>query len=194
MSEKMHQIVDSALAVHEILSQNPAQPCPDEILQTIGVMEVQYLSFDGEYHIGQMAVAQSVMAEVEAFFRQALESRFPIAKVVPASVYAWDDEALMADNVSSGFNYRFIAGSDKPSLHGRGLAFDINPVQNPYIRYTEKGTITQPPKAVWNPEKPGTLHADHPLVKLMEGFGWEWGGHLTPDSGRTDYQHFQKPN
>ncbi len=98
----------------------------------------------------------------------------------------------MAGNVSSAFNYRLIAGTDKPSLHGRGLAFDINPRQNPYIRYSGGKKIVRPHSAVWNKDKPGTLHAEHPLVLLMEGFGWEWADNWTPESGRTDYQHFQK--
>ncbi len=190
----MKEIVDSNLFVDQALAQNPSNVCPDHILKTIGLMEVRYLGFDGHRHIGQIAVAQTVMSEVEAFFRQALEIKFPIAKVIPAADprYAWNDEKLMADNVSSGFNYRLIAGSNKPSKHGLGLAFDINPRQNPYIRFINSREIIRPEGAVWNKEAPGTLHADHSLVKLMEGFGWEWGGRWTPQSGRTDYQHFQK--
>jgi hypothetical protein len=98
----------------------------------------------------------------------------------------------MEDNVSSGFNYRLIAGTDKPSLHALGRAFDINPRQNPYIRYERREIIAQPKQSKWDKSRPGTLFADHPLVKMMEGFGWEWGGHWSQESGRTDYQHFQK--
>ena len=98
----------------------------------------------------------------------------------------------MVENVSSGFNYRLIAGADLPSLHSYGFAIDINPVQNPYIRYTPEGIITKPEGAVWNPEVPGTLSADHYLVEFFKGIGWDWGGNWSPESGRVDYQHFQK--
>jgi hypothetical protein len=76
---------------------------------------------------------------------------------VSGSPYAWDDTKLMAANVSSGFNLRAIAGSPTPSLHTYGCAFDINPVQNPYTRYTEGETIISPPGTIWNPEAPGRL-------------------------------------
>lgn len=188
-------IIDSRLQVGEVLQQNPDSVCPNDIFDTIGVMEVHYWGFDHKEHLGQIAVAQSVMPEVESFFNNAFEIKFPINAVIPAADqrYRWDDNKLMANNISSGFNYRLIAGRDTPSLHALGRAFDVNPRQNPYIRYEGDNKIVAPEDAVWNPELPGTLHVEHPLVKLMEGFGWEWGGHWLPESGRTDYQHFQKP-
>ena len=186
--------IDSDLTVHQAIIQNPEQVCDEEILDSLGLMGVTYLSFDGRYHDGQIVVALSVMSEVDAFFRHALEMEFPVEKVIPAAhpKYQWEDEKLMADNVSSGFNYRLIAGTNKPSLHGLGLAFDINPNQNPYIRYENGKKIIQPKGARWKKDMPGTLHAEHPLVIMMEGFGWEWGGNWLPESGRVDYQHFEK--
>lgn len=187
-------IHDSALSPSEALAQNPEQLCPQEVIDTLGLVTVEYLGFDDKLHVGQIVVAQSVTAEVDMFFRKSVELRFPIEKVIPAPVYEWDDEKLMSDNVSSGFNYRLVAGTDHLSLHSRGLAFDINPRQNPYIRYEADKKIIQPKGARWNPRVPGTLFAEHPLVKMMLGFGWEWGGNWTRESGRIDYQHFQKPH
>lgn len=188
-------IIDSQLNPFEAMAQNPDNPCPDDIMRGLDVAEVAYIGFDETQHIGQIVMAKAVMPEVMAFFKRAYAMRFPIEKVVTAADprYSWDDEKLMADNASSGFNYRLIAGSDRPSLHGRGLAFDINTRLNPYIRWEGDKKIVQPPGAVWDKEVAGTLHAEHPLVKLMEDFGWEWGGHWTKDSeGVIDYQHFQK--
>ena len=174
--------------------QNPNVLCPESVMRSLGVLTVEYLGFDRHIHVGQLVIAQSVMAEVDAFFRQALEERFPIAKVVPAADarYSWNDEKLMSENISSGFNYRLIAGTNLLSSHALGMAFDINPVQNPYIRYEKGQKTVSPHGATWELDEPGTLHGNHPLVMLMEGFGWDWGGHWTPESGRTDYQHFQK--
>lgn len=183
---------DSKLALGEAIAQNPSAPCPEEVLSAQGLMEVSYFGFDHRLHVGQIVVAQSVMAEVEAFFDLARDLRFPIAKAVPAAAYDWDDDRLMADNVTSGFNYRRVAGSDVLSRHALGQAFDINPVQNPYVRYERGKPIIKPKDAVWRPGTSGTLSAEHPLVRLMRGFGWEWGGDWTAESGRIDYQHFQK--
>lgn len=187
-------IIDSKLSPTEALAQNPASPCPENILDSLGLMSVTYWSFDRREHVGQIVIAQTVMADVETFFQHAHEMKFPIAKIIPAAdpKYNWDDEKMMADNNSSGFNHRNIAGTEEPSKHGCGWAFDINPVQNPYIRYENDKEIVQPPHAEWNPDIAGTLHADHPLVRMMEGLGWEWGGNWTRESGRIDYQHFEK--
>lgn len=187
--------IDSQFQPAELLLQNPKMPpCPDNILKNLGVMTVTYNGFDNTLHQGQVIVAMDVMPEVETFFKHALEIGFNIERVIPISApaYKWDSKKVLKDNLSSGFGFRYIKGTNKISLHGQGRAFDINPRQNPYIIYKNGRPEVIPKDASWNPSKPGTLHAEHPLVKLMEGLGWEWGGHWSPDSGRTDYQHFQK--
>ena len=44
-----------------------------------------------------------------------------------------DDNLSMNDNNSSAFCYRIIKGSNKISNHGKGMAIDINPFQNPHV-------------------------------------------------------------
>lgn len=173
---------------------NPNLVCPQEILTKIRPLEVSYLGFDGSEHAGIIEVHESVADDVLAFFELAQQISFPIEKVVRASDrdFQWDDDKLMASNASSGFNYRLVAGSDRVSLHGKGLAFDVNPRQNPYIRFEQGEKIVAPPDAVWNPAVGGTLSAEHPLVKFMLERGWDWGGNWTEEDGRIDYQHFQK--
>ena len=188
------EIVDSNLSQQEAIQANPDENCPDEVLRGLGLMEVHYWGFDGREHQGQIVISIHVMPEVDSFFRQAYDLKFPIEKVVPLSHpdYQWDGSKVLADNVSAGFDYRPIKGTDKLSLHSEGLAFDINPKQNPYILYKLEGREVFPKGSKWKPKTPGTLHPEHKLVKLLEGWGWEWGGHWTEDSGRTDYMHFQK--
>jgi len=175
------------------LSSSPEFPCPKEILDAQVLLEIKHLSFDNTVKLGHIVVNKIVAKDVSCFFEEALRLKFPIDNITPAAAYNFDDEALMAGNVSSGFNYRLIAGTDKVSKHGLGLAFDINPRQNPYIRYPKDGEpIVEPHGVVWDPHLPGTLSENHPLVVLMKQKGWEWGGDWLPESGRTDYQHFQK--
>lgn len=156
------------------------------------VLKVTYIGFDRAKHIGQIVISKALAQDVVDWFELAEQLRFPIEKVVPAPVYDGDDNRLMALNVSSGFNYRKIAGAKKLSLHATGQAFDINPHQNPYIR-REGALVIAPPNANWNQDMPGTLHHDHQLVQFMLERGWEWGGDWSlENSGRIDYQHFQK--
>jgi len=174
--------------------QNPERPAPIEVLQNIDLLQVTHVDFNGEVKTGAIEIHKDLLVDVKLFFEEALKLGFPIERVVKSSdaKYKWDDDALIADNATSGFNYRFIKGTNRPSLHGLGRAFDVNDVLNPYIRYIDDTVTIDPPHAVYNPGVPGTLTADHPLVVLMKNRGWEWGGDWTSESGRTDYQHFQK--
>lgn len=181
--EPLHQVLD-----------NPLRPCPREILQRQVALEVLYKGFDAKVHCGIMEIDKELAADVAAFFDLAFALDFPVQKVVAASdpAYQWDDDKLMADNASSGFNYRPIAGSDRLSPHARGRAFDINTRLNPYVRYQDEQVIVAPPGATWDPLIPGTLYGGHPLVEFMKSRGWEWGGDWLPEEGRVDYQHFQR--
>ncbi len=194
--DKESIIVDAQYQPSEVIKQNPDNPCPAEILDSLGLLDVKYIGFDGKLHRGQIVVAIHVMSEVEAFFKRALELEFPIEKVIPAADprYGWDDQKMMADNNTSGFNYRAVAGTKRTSQHGKGMAIDVNTRLNPCIRYDKQKKLTNPPGSVWRKQVPGTLHSSHPLVLLMEGFGWHWGGNWTLEKeGIVDYQHFQKP-
>ena len=194
MNESLN--IDSAMTHEEVIAQNSLSPAPQEILEKIVVLEVMYLNYNYEIHVGQIAIHQDVADDVKDFFRLALEQKFLIEKVIPVSneKYGWDDGRSCADNNSSGYNYRCIAGTNKLSYHARGCAFDINPVQNVYIKYDEKQReIFRVPKDVLYDERvKGTLTKNHPLVVFMKEHGWIWGGDWTPEEGRIDYQHFEK--
>src|SRR3989344_6449456 len=176
--------------------QNPKNPAPQEILDTLEVIEVVYCGFDDAIHQGAIIINEVVSEDVRKFFDLALKIKFPIKKIIPISdpKYHWDDDISCEDNNSSGFNYRNIGGSNKLSKHAFGLAFDINPVQNIYVRYDKglKEVFRAPTNGIYNPETPGTLVEGDPLVTLMKNLGWTWGGDWTPESGRIDYQHFEK--
>lgn len=180
--------------IYPDILQNPENVCPDDIISTLESVPVRYVDFGGSLRMSEIVVARSVAESVATFFRNAHGIGFPIHEVAHASEYGWDDEALMAANVSSGFNYRTIAGTDSLSNHARGLAFDINPMQNPYIRSVGSEKIVRPEGSTWKPMTPGTLHKTHKLVLLMKISGWTWGGDWSASEGGADYQHFEKPH
>jgi hypothetical protein len=185
-------IIDSMMMRPDVLRQNPDKPCPPEILDKQVLLTVRYESFDARLHEGQIVIDGRLEHDVRSFFELATMLEFPIEKVAPTVQFGWDDDALMAQNISSGFNFRTIAGTDEVSLHGKGMAFDVNPRLNPYYRYENGQEIISPQGAVYDTNVPGTLTVDHPLVLHLKSLGWEWGGDWTRESGRIDYQHFQK--
>lgn len=190
-------IVDSRMTRAEALAQNPAFPAPQEIIQQQRLLEVKYHGFDGRIHAGQIVVNASVANDLRGFFKKALALHFPIEKVIPAAApqYKWNDGVMMADNNTSGYNYRKIAGSNNLSFHAQGLAFDVNTFLNPYIYVDNNGNIVNDPEgSTYDPSRPGTLTGNHPLVKYLENRGWTWGGRWTLETDEViDYQHFEKP-
>jgi hypothetical protein len=90
--------------------------------------------------------------------------------------YGGDDDASMAADNSSAFNFRVVAGTNVLSQHARGLAIDINPVENPWRRpdrvlpeagraFLDRGDV-----------RPGMIVRPGPVVAVLDEMGWEWGG------------------
>jgi len=146
---------------------------------------LNHSSDDNTTHHGQLVVHKEVAEDVKEIFEIIRQIHFPIEKVVPICEYKWSDEKSMQDNNSSGFNYRFISGSKILSKHASGLAIDINPKQNPYI----KNGITSPAGSVYDIDAEGTITSDSPIVAEFKKRGWTWGGDW---KSLKDYQHFQK--
>ncbi|MBN1381656.1 MAG: M15 family metallopeptidase [Deltaproteobacteria bacterium] len=159
---------------------------PNDVINALCLMDVYYFSFDGRLHQGQLVINEWVRKDIDAVFSMIEKSRFPIAKVVPIVQYNWSDDASMADNNTSAFNYRFIAGTQNLSSHALGMAVDMNPRQNP-LMYAEDDVA--PPGAVYNCSTAGSLKESHPVVCEFLRRGWQWGG-LFKDV--KDYQHFEK--
>jgi len=176
--------------------QNPASPAPLEIIDTLEVIRVRHLDFNGAIQDGVVVMNRKHTDDILSFFETALELNFPIASVRPIHEppFLWDDIVSCNNNNSSGFNYRTIMGSDQLSKHSYGNAFDINPRQNIYIRFDAQGSEIYhlPEDGAYDSNTSGTLTGNHPLVLLMKERGWTWGGDWTKESGRIDYQHFEK--
>ncbi len=189
-------IVDSNLPVATMLAQNPACIASQDIIDSLATFTVQYCGFDKRIHKGQMVMHKELQNEVKNFFVLALELQFPIFTVIPIGDerFAWDDPKSCDANNTSGYNYRTIMGTDRISKHGIGRAFDVNPVQNIYVRYNAEGEeiFRAPENGVYDEGVIGTLTASHPLVKYMKKLKWTWGGDWTPVHGAIDYQHFEK--
>ena len=171
--------------------------CPPEILAQIIGTRVTYMTFDGYDVEGVIEVHKDLEQDVRDFFALAYDIGFPISRVSPASKanIPFDDDDMMSSNMSSGFNYRTIAGTNKLSLHSLGRAIDINPRLNPYRIYKDGKLVTTKPAnwQIYNIQSlGGILESDHQLVEFMRSRNWNWGGDWTPESGRIDLHHFEK--
>jgi hypothetical protein len=187
--------VDSEMTPEQAVRTNLARQCPAAIRERQSVVEVSYYGADGQLHKGQVVVDRSLAEDVRAVFQVIRETRFPIKSAIPIAHSAflsdgrWDDNKSMAANNTSAFNYRAQTGSRKLSAHACGMAIDLNPLQNPYVKKQRSGKIVLPAGAVYDPSVPGTLTEDHPVTRKFKELGWKWGGEFR---WVKDFQHFEK--
>jgi len=158
---------------------------PNSVISQLTLVNVEYFSLDEKLHRGQIVINKKVSKDIIEIFNLIKESRFPIAKVIPAVKYNWDDEASMNDNNTVAFNYRKVKGSNVQSSHSYGMAIDINPLQNPHI----KGKTIQPSSGKYDTKAKGTLLRNSKIVNEFIKRGWQWGGRWRSSK---DYQHFEK--
>ena len=184
-----------------------AEPLPDHIIDLItGVtfhentpfgfdaltyLTITHADFNDESRIGHMIVAAEIGEEVLDIFRELYEIRFSIYQMRLIDYFDADDNLSLEANNSSAFNFRYIAGTTTISRHGFGMAIDINPIQNPYIRGT---TILPPAGAAYldrDNVRPGMIVKGCPVYTAFISRGWIWGGNWTSP---RDYHHFEKRN
>ena len=87
-----------------------------------------------------------------------------------------------------------MEGTTKLSKHAYGLAVDINPFYNPYVRYNEDGSLHidpagSEPYADRTAAFPYKIDENDLCLKLFKEHGFTWGGDW---NSMKDYQHFQK--
>jgi peptidoglycan L-alanyl-D-glutamate endopeptidase CwlK len=158
---------------------------PSSVRNKLDLVTVKYYGFDGKLHQGQIIVNKEIVNDIVEIFKVIEEIKFSVEKVVPIVGYNWSDEKSMNDNNTSSFNYRFISGSRILSMHANGLAIDINPKQNPYV----KNGTSIPAGSEYKLKNMGTIEPDSKIVKAFKERGWTWGGDW---KSLKDYQHFQK--
>ena len=74
----------------------------------------------------------------------------------------FDDLKDWFDGMGGTFNWRPIAGTDRPSAHSFGISLDLNPAKSHYWR--------NDPKAPWKNAVPAAI------VEAFEAEGFIWGG------------------
>lgn len=157
-------------------------------------LELSHYDFNGEEHIGQMVCNRQIADDLLYIFRKLYEAEYPIARMRLIDDYDASDQRSMADNNTSCFCYRRIAGSETLSKHSRGMAVDVNPLYNPCL-YVRSGRVLPPEGKPYahNRSKrkdiPGMIDASDLCCRLFLSRGFRWGG-----SWRSlkDYQHFEK--
>ena len=156
-------------------------------------LELSHYDFDGQEHIGQMVCNRQIADDLLYIFRKLYEAEYPIGRMRLIDDYDASDQHSMADNNTSCFCYRRIAGSNSLSKHSRGMAVDVNPLYNPCL-YVRSGRVLPPEGKAYAHDRakrkdiPGKIDTADLCYRLFLSRGFRWGG-----SWRSlkDYQHFE---
>ena len=156
----------------------------------LALLHLPYLDLEGRTRFGEMIVARAVSADVLAAFAQIYAAgSFPISQMRRVDAFDGNDLRSMEANNTSAFNCRLVQGTNVLSEHGKGLAIDINPIENPYVGRT----LLQPDAGARFRERsanvPGMIHEGDVVVAAFRRIGWSWGGAW---STARDYQHMSQ--
>jgi hypothetical protein len=150
--------------------------------------------FDGNVAEGELICNAGIAADLAEIFYELYRHEYQLDKVHLIDIYNGDDDAAVANNNTSCFNYRKVAGSANLSKHALGLAVDVNPYYNPYVTYSSDGSVHISPKgaeqyADRSKAFPYKIDENDLCYQLFTDHGFIWGGNW---NSLKDYQHFQK--
>lgn len=163
------------------------EDCP-VTLAGLTYLTMSFYGFDGLAHTGEMLVAAEFADGVVEVFRRLWQIRFPIEEMRVQDQEEMDARPTGDGNVTGAFECRPAVGqSGGWSMHAYGLAVDINPFHNPYL----KGEVVAPELATAYTDRsnvrPGMIFDGDAAVGAFGEMGWGWGGRW---STAKDWMHF----
>ena len=150
-------------------------------------VRVAFRGFDGQRHTGELLVNRSAARDLVHVFADLYAARFPLEEMRITTKAEQTAEPTGDGNDTGAFNCRPVRGSTTFSQHAYGLAVDVNPFQNPYL----KGGLVLPELAgayrdrSWH--RPGMVVPGDPVVRAVARIGWGGGGSW---QSLRDLQHF----
>lgn len=160
-------------------------------LEDLRYLKLLHKTLSGETLQGELICNVKIAQTLIEIFEKLYAENYPIEKIRLVDEYNADDELSMSDNNSSCFNFRFVSNTNRISLHGYGLAVDINPLYNPYITFRNGKKNIEPANAVEFEDRiknfPYKITEDDFCYKLFTAHGFLWGGSWDDSK---DYQHF----
>ena len=162
--------------------------------EELSYVHILHYDFDGNLAEWELICNQGIAQDLVEIFYELYLNEYQLESVLLIDTFDGDDIASMEADNTSCFNYRVVAGSSSISKHAYGLAIDINPLYNPYVKYEKDGTGTiSPDTAVSYADRsanfPYKIDENDLCYKLFIQHGFTWGGNW---NNVKDYQHFQK--
>lgn len=178
--------------------QGTSEPVPDDVLarsswspdcpvtrDELSYVTVSFWGFDGDRHTGELLVNADAAGPLIQVFQRLYELHFPIEEMRIVRADELDLPPTGDGNDTTAFVCRPVVGATSWSQHAYGLAVDLNPFHNPYV----KGDLVLPELASTYVDRdnvrPGMVTPD--VVAAFGDIGWGWGGDW---NSLKDWMHF----
>ena len=177
---------------------------PDISYDDLRYIKVIHYNFNHQMQVGELVVNQAIAEDCRQIFMELFQEEYEIHAMYLIDRYYEKDQVRNGEQVdicsinddnTSAFHYRKIAGTDVLSNHAYGMAIDINPLENPYVKETDLQQTVASPYQDYNTYKDRTTQRAHMISKddvcyrIFKSHGFQWGGEW---NGNKDYQHFEK--
>ena len=160
--------------------------CPVALSDLVYVT-VSHIGFDGQPHTGELIVNAQVAEHIVGVFEALFDAAYPIEEMRVVDAPELELAPTGDGNNTTAFVCRPATGSNSWSQHAYGLAIDINPFHNPYL----KGDVVLPELASYyldrSLDEPGMITGGGEVVAAFDAIGWFWGGDWT---SMKDWMHF----
>ncbi len=171
----------------DVLARSTWQEACPVTVDELSYVTVSYVGFDGNVYLGDLIVNASAADDMVSVFRAMFEAGFPIEEVRIIAAPELEAAPTGDGNVTTAFVCRPVTGGASWSQHAYGLAIDVNPFHNPYV----KGDLVLPELATAYTDRglglPGMISEGDAVVAAFDAIGWGWGGRWAT---LTDPQHF----
>ena len=155
-------------------------------------LQLSYHDAQGITRQGEIVCNKLIADDLVDIFRELWKKGYRIERMRLVDHYEADDQRSMEANNTSCFCFRTISGSKVISKHGQGMAIDINPLYNPYV----KNNAVEPRsgkqwayRRAQRKDIPYKIDNNDLCYKLFIQHGFKWGGDW---KNCKDYQHFEK--
>lgn len=177
---------------------------PDISYDDLRYIKVLHYNFYHQIQVGELVVNQAIAEDCRQIFMELFQEEYEINSMHLIDRYYEKDQARNREQVdissinddnTSAFHYRKIAGTEVLSNHAYGMAIDINPLENPYVKEADLQQTVASPYKDYNSYKDRTAQRAHMISKddacyrIFKSHGFQWGGEW---NGNKDYQHFEK--
>ena len=171
----------------DVVARSSWQPACPVGLDELRYLTVSFWGFDDRAHTGELLVNAAFADDMVEVFRRLFEARFAIEEMRIIRAEEIDAHPTGDGNTTTSFVCRPAVGSGTWSRHAYGLAVDVNPFHNPYV----KGDLVLPELASAYVDRagdrPGVIHEGDSATQAFDDMGWSWGGRWNT---LDDFMHF----